>query len=74
MSKPHLKRSGGYWNCISQDRTGYGVTPRSAWAQWHALRPDRPKPVEQYHLVWTEEQRESYSAWQELDIDHLLPQ
>jgi hypothetical protein len=44
MHKPHFRRLKGYWTCSADGRTGYGVTPRSAWEQWKAIDPSaRPE-------------------------------
>lgn len=33
--KPTLKFKGGYWNCRTNERSGYtGRTPFEAWVRW----------------------------------------
>ncbi|HEY8878292.1 MAG TPA: hypothetical protein VIN03_12050 [Roseateles sp.] len=50
MTKPHLTRANGYWRCQGQGVDGYGMTPKSAFAQWRAMLPKALRP-------WVEDER-----------------
>ena len=43
--RPRLKRLNGYWTCTGQGRTGFGMKPEGAHAQWAAMDPLRPPPL-----------------------------